>query len=517
MSARNLGSDPTKRKVQPLIDAGPSKRSKFSACEHAEREVLWVDKYRPRVWTELVGNNSKILQLKNWLSQWNGQKTNFRRAMLISGPPGVGKTSSAQLVCAALGFRYFEVNASDARNKSTAAVTDGMRNNVLTIVKEMISNASLTFGGETRKMALIMDEVDGMSSGDRGGVSELINIIKNSRIPIICICNDKYSPKLKGLISVCDECVYQRPLKTQIIKHVTKIGQAEGLSLTGDVTAKLVESCCNDIRLCINQLQFTSQTVFAMGNAPHTVKDIPGNPFSNTDILFSTGSQLSVSDKERLSLSDAELIPLFVHENYVNMRPYGAMSDMDRLSLSAASSSRLSEFDMICTAVYSRQHWSLLPVCTMLGAVLPASVVSGRRELIAPSPGERNFHRFPSLLGKMSSSSKVRRLCSELSSRFSTGISKGVSSSQLRLNYFALMRLRTLKEMTFTSKGGKEQEGIESVLAFMHIYKLKREDWDTLHDSTRLEGKGAFFQPPALVLCSKTKAKFTRMCKTHDL
>lgn len=44
-----------------------------------------------------------------------------------------------------------------------------------------------------------MDEVDGMSGGDRGGVTELIGTIKASRVPIICICNDKYNQKLRSL------------------------------------------------------------------------------------------------------------------------------------------------------------------------------------------------------------------------------------------------------------------------------------------------------------------------------
>lgn len=44
-----------------------------------------------------------------------------------------------------------------------------------------------------------MDEVDGMSGGDRGGVNDLIQSIHRSRVPIICICNDKYNQKLRSL------------------------------------------------------------------------------------------------------------------------------------------------------------------------------------------------------------------------------------------------------------------------------------------------------------------------------
>lgn len=60
------------------------------------------------------------------------------------------------------------------------------------------------------QICLIMDEVDGMSGGDRGGVSELITIIKASKVPVICICNDKYSQKLKSLRNSCMELDFRR-------------------------------------------------------------------------------------------------------------------------------------------------------------------------------------------------------------------------------------------------------------------------------------------------------------------
>ena len=65
------------------------------------------------------------------------------------------------------------------------------------------------------QICLIMDEVDGMSGGDRGGVGELITTIKRSRVPIICICNDKYNQKLKSLKNHVMEldyrCAYPQP------------------------------------------------------------------------------------------------------------------------------------------------------------------------------------------------------------------------------------------------------------------------------------------------------------------
>lgn len=49
------------------------------------------------------------------------------------------------------------------------------------------------------QVCLIMDEVDGMSGSDRGGVQDLIQTIQKSKIPIICLCNDKYNMKLRSL------------------------------------------------------------------------------------------------------------------------------------------------------------------------------------------------------------------------------------------------------------------------------------------------------------------------------
>lgn len=62
-----------------------------------------------------------------------------------------------------------------------------------------------------------MDEVDGMSAGDRGGVADLILSIKMSKIPIICICNDRYSQKLKSLVNYCLLLSFRKPTKQQVL------------------------------------------------------------------------------------------------------------------------------------------------------------------------------------------------------------------------------------------------------------------------------------------------------------
>jgi len=81
-------------------------------------------------------------------------------------------------VCAALGYEVMEVNASDARGKSEKDTKTGMNGKTANVVKEMVTNSAVNFDGSPKPQVLIMDEVDGMSGGDRGGVPDLMLSIK---------------------------------------------------------------------------------------------------------------------------------------------------------------------------------------------------------------------------------------------------------------------------------------------------------------------------------------------------
>ncbi len=75
----------------------------------------------------------------------------------------------------------------------------------------------------TDKSCLIMDEVDGMSAGDRGGVGALTALIKKSKIPIICIANDRGAQKLKPLISATYNLTFKRPEANVVRSRILSI------------------------------------------------------------------------------------------------------------------------------------------------------------------------------------------------------------------------------------------------------------------------------------------------------
>lgn len=92
--------------------------------------------------------------------------------------------------------------------------------------KKLINLLFLKLGSEkgmTRKHVLLMDEVDGMAGNeDRGGMQELIQLIKNSSIPIICMCNDRNHPKIRSLVNYCFDLKFSKPRVEQIRVIVIK-------------------------------------------------------------------------------------------------------------------------------------------------------------------------------------------------------------------------------------------------------------------------------------------------------
>ncbi|KAK6020902.1 hypothetical protein OSTOST_13436 [Ostertagia ostertagi] len=87
-----------------------------------------------------------------------------------------------------------------------------------------------------------MDEVDGMSgTEDRAGIAELIQIIKESKIPIICICNDRQHPKIRSLANYCFDVRFQKPRVEQIRARMMSIACQEKLKISKEELDQMIE------------------------------------------------------------------------------------------------------------------------------------------------------------------------------------------------------------------------------------------------------------------------------------
>lgn len=150
---------------------------------------LWTEKYRPRKVKHIVGNQGSIDQLDQFLKNFNSElhQNNY---VVIDGPNGCGKSTAAHLIPYLNGFRPIDFNASDNRSAS--------------FIKEEIStlftNMGLSITGEFEKICLIFDEIDGMVSSDHSAYQELWKHVRNTEIPVICICNKRDDQKMASLL-----------------------------------------------------------------------------------------------------------------------------------------------------------------------------------------------------------------------------------------------------------------------------------------------------------------------------
>lgn len=371
-----------------------------------------------------------------------------------------------------------------------------------------------------------MDEVDGMSAGDRGGVADLIASIKISKIPIICICNDRYSQKLKSLVNYCLPIVFRKPTKQQMAKRLNQVANAEGIQVNEIALEELAERVGGDMRMALNQLQYMSlsKSVIQYDDIRRRLlsssKDEDISPFKAVEKLFDFNSKnLKIDQRIDLSMSDPDLVPLLVQENYLNYKPSSAGkddNDLKRMSLIAHAADSIANSDLINVQIRRYQQWQLSPAGCLSSCIIPASLLHGQRQTL--EQGERNFNRFGGWLGKNSTMGKNYRILEELHVHLLASRESYLGRANLRLDYFSLLG----KKLTDPLKVLPKDEAVENVVAFMDSYSISQEDFDNIVEISKFKGQPNLLdgvQPAVKAALTKAynKGSKSRVIRTADL
>ena len=223
---------------------------------------LWFEKYRPKKMKELLILKKDLNIVERWIMEFRDKIKGTPNCLFLHGPPGIGKTSLANIILSEYGYDVCEFNASEVRNQKQ----------IKEQINEINGNVNVLdfMNYKKRKMGIIMDEIDGMSSNDRGGVSELMEIMFQntptkkelnipSGSPFICISNT-LDKKIKTIMSksVCVKLTF--PTKSQLITLSHKVLKNELGDKYPEVSEstflKITNYCQNDIRRLLNLLEF---------------------------------------------------------------------------------------------------------------------------------------------------------------------------------------------------------------------------------------------------------------------
>ena len=373
-----------------------------------------------------------------------------------------------------------------------------------------------------------MDEVDGMGAGDRSGMSELIQMIKNSRVPIICICNDRQNQKMKSLVPYCMDLRYRRPVKSTIAKRAMDVARREGLSVEMNAAEAIAESCGNDVRQVLNSLQMWASKNKSASNDKQTSLTYKDLKSRETVINKDEILRVSLFDAARNILEgrkglhgadpDAErkhffrrndaffvdynFIGLLVQQNYLKVilgqfndakrkkGNDGAAEVLDRMSQAADS---LSDYALAENGLRSDQNWSLLP---FTGALTVKTGYHAGGETGGLLPG---FPEFTAWLGKNSSQGKKMRILQELQHHLNYKVSGG--TSEMRMSYLPVFRQHFLALLQDSN-----EEHVQAAIDLMDQYGLDRDDVFERFDEFKMDSKARSFGD----LDSKQKATFTR-------
>ncbi|XP_023224042.1 chromosome transmission fidelity protein 18 homolog isoform X2 [Centruroides sculpturatus] len=300
--------------------------------ESEDNSMLWVEKYRPFHYMELMSDDGVNRTLLHWLKLWDKvvfnrefkkkkvklenvkqnatQNSKFHmptfgineeldeqnrpqyKVALLTGYPGLGKTTLAHVIAYHAGYKVVEMNASDDRNP------EHFRN-----LLEASTQMKAMIGEDPKPNCVIIDEIDG---APLPSINLLVSFIKSTgptkgrkkkddfpilKRPIICICNDQYAPSLKPLRQIALILNFPPISTSRLVSRLQEISRKQHLKTDMPALLALCEKAENDIRSCLSTLQFINKqkkvlNVSDVRNLTVGQKDVQKSLFSVWQAIF---------------------------------------------------------------------------------------------------------------------------------------------------------------------------------------------------------------------------------------
>jgi len=395
----------------------------------------WTEKYRPKDINEMEGNQNQLEKIIKWLDKWENGKIPKKRGILLSGPPGVGKTTLARAIANEKDWAIIEMNASAERNaaaiRSTATRSSqhisldifskgGMKSGKTLILLDEVDHLSGGFSQiSDEKINISIEEENKKIKGDKGGKGELINLLKTTNHPIIMTCNDpmrlwgntNWRANRDRVLRLSQEIVFKRVGPVDLKKIAKKIIEIENIGIDQGALDSLVKNNVGDLRSLIHDLQALSvisdghiriENVSQMSNI--SKRDIQVDVFKSLELIYRSRSSESATEIMINSDKDPdEMLAWFAWNNQIVFKK----GELEKISKAMCLADRALATKFTNRAYRSWYWGSNIPA---QAAIIPLS----------KSPNSRIFLGYPNFLrrgsGDWSSRNIIEKISKDLSS-----------------------------------------------------------------------------------------------------
>lgn len=312
-------------------------------------------------------------EIKNVLYDIDKNKSNClcKRGIYIYGNPGTGKTSFISNVLKEMNYDMIHYNAGDIRNKSvieTITQHNMSDTNVLSLLQK-----------KSRKIVIVMDEIDGMNNGDKGGITSLIKLIRPKKTkkqrqedltltPIICIGNYHMDKKIKELMKVCTSFELKDPTSSQVGTLLDRMMLSSSV-IDYELKNNLINYIQGDLRklkviseIYINQQNILKTKVIRSIFQPKTYNE---DSKTITRRLLERNYNLS-SHANFMNETDRTIVGLLWHENIVDKVGTVVKNTFNKLMFYNNVLDNICFADYIDRVTFQKQIWQFNEMSSLI-------------------------------------------------------------------------------------------------------------------------------------------------------
>lgn len=323
---------------------------------------MWINKYKPKALNEYVGQKEAVETFLRWIKNWKQGKS-----LLFHGPPGTGKTCLIEAFGKERNYEFIEMNASDFRTKK----------DIEGVIGQSMKQASL-FG---RNKIFLIDEIDGLAGReDLGGIGAIIQIIKESRFPIVLTCNNPYGHRLRTLKEYCQLVQFKKISVFDVEKRLNQIATEEGVTIGKEPLRQISKRSEGDLRAAIIDFESLSHGKKEIKQDDLEIlsfREREQSIFNALMMIFKTKSALAAKLAINNVDKDPEEIFWWIENNIAN--------EYEKSEEIAKAYEILSKADLFRQRIKSRQNWKLLAYMIDL---MTGGVAVSKREMY------RKFSRY---------------------------------------------------------------------------------------------------------------------------